>query len=161
MGGSLCIDCLNSDVDQFEKDKVEYVLIGGFAVVLHGFPRFTQDIDIFVRPTEENVAKIRKALQKLFIDASIEEITSEELDKYPVIRYGTPEGFSIDLIGRVGEAFVFDDIAYDAVKLEGHTVRLATAESLLRMKQNTMREIDQLDAKFLREKIRKGDTHAG
>lgn len=148
-------------VDQFEKDKVEYVLIGGFAVVLHGFPRFTQDIDIFVRPTEENAAKIRKALQKLFVDASIEEITSEELDKYPVIRYGTPEGFSIDFIGRVGEAFVFDDIAYDPVKLEGHTVRLATAESLLRMKQNTMREIDQLDAKFLREKIRKGDTHAG
>lgn len=148
-------------IDQFEQEKVEYVLIGGFAVVLHGFPRFTQDIDIFIRPTEENVAKIKKALQKVFNDASIEEITHEELDKYPVIRYGTPEGFSIDLIGRIGEAFRFGDISYRAVKLEGHTVRLATPESLLRLKENTMREIDQLDAKFLREKISKGDTHAG
>ena len=148
-------------IEQFEQEKVEYVLIGGLAVVLHGFPRFTQDIDIFVRPTEENVAKIRKALQKLFNDTSIEEITSEELDKSPVIRYGTPEGFSIDFIGRLGETFSFDDIRYDAIKLEGHTVRLAAPESLLRLKENTMREIDQLDAKFLREKIQKGDTHAG
>jgi len=132
-------------IEQFEQEKVEYVLIGGLAVVLHGFPRFTQDIDIFVRPTEENVAKIRKALQKLFNDTSIEEITSEELDKYPVIRYGTPEGFNIDLIGRIGEAFGFDDMRYQEVVLEGHAVRLATPESLLQLKENTMREIDLPD----------------
>jgi len=132
-------------IEQFEQEKVEYVLIGGLAVVLHGFPRFTQDIDIFVRPTEENVAKIRKALQKLFNDTSIEEITSEELDKYPVIRYGTPEGFNIDLIGRIGEAFGFDDMRYQEVVLEGHAVRLATPESLIQLKENTMREIDLPD----------------
>lgn len=148
-------------IDQFEQEKVEYVLIGGLAVVLHGFPRLTQDIDLFVKPTEENVAKIRKALQRVFNDASIEEITAEELEKYPVIRYGTPEGINIDFIGCIGEAFSFDDIRYDAVKLEGQTIRLATAESLLRLKENTKREIDELDAKFLREKIKRGDTHAG
>jgi len=53
---------------------VEYILIGDFAVVLYGLPRFTQDIDIFVKPEEDNIKKLKKVLKSVFHDKSIEEM---------------------------------------------------------------------------------------
>jgi len=142
-------------LEQFEKEHVEYILIGGFAVVLHGFPRLTQDIDVFIKPTESNVRKLKKALQSVYDDDSINDIHFQDLERYPVIRYGTPDGFSIDFIGSIGEAFRYEDIEYETMKIEDRRINVATAESLLKMKEHTMREIDQLDVQFLREKIRR------
>ena len=45
-----------------EEHKVEYLIVGGFAVAYHGYPRFTKDIDIFFRGTGENIQKLRRAL---------------------------------------------------------------------------------------------------
>jgi len=155
------IDKFLQVINQFEKENVEYVLIGGFAVVLHGFPRLTQDIDVFIRPTEENVKRLQRALKKVFDDNSIDEITYDELARYPVIRYGTPDGFNIDIIAQIGEAIQFDDIEYDVMKVEGHGLKIADEHSLIRMKENTMREIDQADVRFLKEKLKRKSEDAG
>ena len=45
-----------------EKNKVEYVIVGGYAVAFHGYPRFTKDIDIFFNKSKINISAIRKAL---------------------------------------------------------------------------------------------------
>ena len=37
-----------------EKNKVRYLIVGGYAVGLHGFPRYTGDIDVFIAISEEN-----------------------------------------------------------------------------------------------------------
>jgi hypothetical protein len=153
------IDKFLQVIDQFEKENVEYVLIGGFAVVLHGFPRLTQDIDVFIRPTEENVKRLQTALKNVFDDRSIDEITYDELARYPVIRYGTPDGFNIDIIAQIGEAIQFDDIEYDVMEVEAHRLKIADEHSLIRMKENTMREIDQADVRFLREKLKGKSNH--
>jgi len=143
-------------IDRLQKENVDYILIGGFAVVLHGFPRLTQDIDLFIRPTEENISKLKMALHSVFEDPDIDGLTLQELQKYPVIRYGTPEGFSIDLIISLGETFIFDDIEYDLREIDGYTVRIATPKALFNMKKSTFREIDQMDLQFLRLKIDEG-----
>lgn len=44
---------------------VEFLLVGGFAVNFHGYPRFTADIDILVRPDERNYARLSRAIAKL------------------------------------------------------------------------------------------------
>lgn len=36
-------------IDTLEKEKVDYILVGGFAMVLYGMPRTTQDLDLFVK----------------------------------------------------------------------------------------------------------------
>ena len=46
------------------EEKVEYVVLGGHAVIAHGYLRTTGDIDIFVNPTPENAVKIVLALEK-------------------------------------------------------------------------------------------------
>jgi hypothetical protein len=109
----------------------------------------TQDLDIFINPDESNVLRIRNALNSVFNDNSIEEITFDELNNYPVIRYGTPDGFNIDIIIRIGEAFSFSDIEYNIKEIESHKIKIATPESLVKLKQNTFREIDKSDVLFL------------
>jgi hypothetical protein len=58
---------LNKDFREFieslNKNGVEYLIVGGYAVGFHGFPRFTQDLDIWVRPTVENAERALKALK--------------------------------------------------------------------------------------------------
>jgi len=41
-------DKLLQIADALEREKVEYILIGGFAVILYGLPRLTQDLDLFI-----------------------------------------------------------------------------------------------------------------
>lgn len=137
-----------------QKEGVDYILIGGFAVVLHGSPRFTEDIDLFIRNNESNLEKLRIALKQVFNDQSIDEITVPEIKQYAVIRYGTSDNFYIDIIGNIGEAFSFDDIKSEEINVKGTKVRIATLESLYKLKENTYRAVDQADLLFLAERIR-------
>jgi len=139
------------------KENVEYVIIGGFAMILHGYSRFTEDIDIFIKPTEKNVEKLKVSLRKLFDDDSIEEISHSDLLQYAVIRYGTPEGFYIDLIGRIGEIASYEEV--DAGKeikvVDDVPIPVCGVEKLLFLKEGTLRNKDKMDAIFLKEKLEK------
>lgn len=138
-----------------QREKVEYVLVGGVAVGLRGIERATNDVDLFVRATEDNVLRLRRALDSVFHDSSIEEIRAEDLaGDYPTVRYGPPEGdFFIDLIGRLGTAIAFDDLEADLLDVADARVPVATPMTLYRMKRDTVRPIDRIDAENLREKF--------
>jgi hypothetical protein len=45
------------------QNKVEYIVVGAFALAFHGAPRFSGDIDIYVHPTAENARRVTKTLQ--------------------------------------------------------------------------------------------------
>ncbi len=45
-----------------EENGVEYMIVGGYAVAYHGYPRFTTEIDVFFHSTDENVCRLRQAL---------------------------------------------------------------------------------------------------
>ncbi len=129
------------------------MLVGGVAVGLHGFERATNGFDLFVRTSEVNVARLRRALDAVFHDPSIAEIDASDLaGEYPTIRYGPPEAdFVIDLLGRLGSAISFDDLEFQMMEIEGVPVRVATALTLYRMKRETIRPIDRIDAEVLRD----------
>src|SRR6185503_17574189 len=79
------------------KESVDYVLVGAVALDVLGIGRLTQDIDLFVRPTAENVVRLRRALSQVWSDPCIEEIKGEELaGEYPAIQYIAPDGTQID-----------------------------------------------------------------
>lgn len=146
-----------SVLDSLQKENVEYVLIGGFAIVLHGSSRFTEDIDIFIKNNENNINKLRKALNFVFNDNSIEEITLSEINKYAVIRYGANNDIFIDIIGRLGEAFSFEDISIEEITVDGINVKIASLESLYKLKEKTYRAVDQDDLLFITEKLKRKD----
>ena len=57
--------------------SVEYVVIGAAAFPVHGYARATLDVDLFVRPTAENVSRLRQGLTEFGYDLS--DVTDEDL----------------------------------------------------------------------------------
>lgn len=93
-------------------NQVNCVLVGGMAINMHGLVRATEDIDLFVKPDPANIERMKTALKAVWNDPHIEEILAEDLmGEYPVVRYGPPEGtLIVDILGRLGEAFQFEDL---------------------------------------------------
>jgi len=138
-----------------DRHDVDYVLVGGLAMGVHGLVRATRDLDLFVRPTPDNIERLRAALRSVFDDESIDEIVAADLaGGYPVVRYGPPDAdFVIDLIGRIGDAFTFDDLESERREVDGVVVRVATPRTLYRLKKDTLRPIDRADAEALRRRF--------
>jgi hypothetical protein len=131
---------------------VDYVVVGGVALNVHGLIRATEDLDLFVRPEAQNITRLREALAAVWQDPDIAQITAEDLcGDYPVIRYGPPDGdLYLDILTRLGEATQYVDLETEEVVVDGVAIRVATPKSLYRMKRDTVRPIDRADAAALR-----------
>lgn len=137
----------------FEREGVEYVLVGSIAMAAQGLIRATRDIDVFVSPSAENVERLKQALSTLFDgDPNVHEITASDLaGDYPAVEYTPPHGrYSLDILSRLGEAFQYESLEWEEVDFEGIRVRVATPAMLYRMKRHTVRPQDRLDAEALR-----------
>ena len=143
--------------------SVEYVLVGGVAMSVHGLVRATEDIDLFVRLTSDNVARLRAALHEVWNDPNIDDITIEDLaGEYPVVRYGPPDTqLVVDILARLGSAFAYEDLEWEVLPLDGVEVRVATPRTLHRMKCDTVRPIDKIDAARLRAEFPQDIDDAG
>ena len=141
----------NEVLAAFEKHKVEYILIGGYAVALYGVPRATNDIDIFVKPEEENFIKLRNALTEVFNDEAIKDIKLVDKEDYRVTRYGTPEGFAIDIMVQLGELYNYYNIKFHEIEIEKIKIKIADIDSLIKLKENTSRSIDEDDIYYLKK----------
>lgn len=139
----------------FEREGVQYVIFGAVALNLQGLARATEDLDVFVAPTEDNIRRLRVALMSVFDDPHIEEITAEDLlGAYPAVQYVPPDGdFHIDILTRLGEAFRFEDLESERVDFDGLEVSVVTPATLYRMKKGTVRPRDQGDAERLRQRF--------
>lgn len=134
----------------FERAKVDYVLVGGVAVNLHGIVRATEDIDFFVRPEPANIERVKSALRSIWDDPEIDSIQARDFEAYPTLRYAPPgEEIIVDVLTRLGQAFGFDDLEAESIVIEGVPVRVATPRTLVRMKRGTLRLIDKADAAAL------------
>jgi hypothetical protein len=138
-----------------ERENVRYVMVGSMALAANGLVRATRDIDFIVASDEHNIERLRAALRSVFNDPSIEEIDADELaGEYPVVQYFPPgESYSVDIIARLGEVFVFDDIEWQWMDVEGLRIKVATPRMLYVMKRDKVREQDRLDARMLRERF--------
>ena len=67
------------------RERVRYLLIGGFAVILHGFVRTTKDIDLLVDPSDDNVQAIKRALAML-PDNAAEDVVPSDVREHTVVR---------------------------------------------------------------------------
>lgn len=78
-------------IDALNKQEVEYLLVGGYAVILHGYRRSTGDMDVWVNVTSENHKKLIKAYLSFGLPTS--DITEENFlrnDEMDVFTYGIP-----------------------------------------------------------------------
>src|SRR6266566_2818888 len=70
---------------RLNEEHARYVVIGGMAIIQAGFVRTTEDIDLLVDTSPENIARVRQALRSL-PDRAIDEMADSDLDHYVVVR---------------------------------------------------------------------------
>jgi hypothetical protein len=140
----------------FEAVRLDYVLIGATAMGLHGVVRATEDVDLIVRATPENIDRLRAAFRAAYPDdPHVDEISAADLlGDYPVLRYYPPSGdLYFDVITRLGDKASFDTVDAVFKDVEGIQVRVATPAALHRLKKGTVRPLDRQDAAALRERF--------
>ena len=125
-------------LDSFEKSDVEYVLVGGYSVIIHGYQRTTGDMDVFVNPTNENYSKIVNAFN--YFGMSLFNMTLERFlntKEFDVFEFGRPP-VTIDLMTKM-KGVEFEEVFNNKVRyqIEGdliinviHLNQLITAKNL-------------------------------
>ena len=128
-----------------------YVVVGGWAVIQHGFERTTSDIDLLVDSSLENFERIKSAMLGL-PDGAIREVQPTDLDHYVVVRVG--DEFVIDLM-KAACGIEYAEASREVVikTIADVAIPFATPRLLWRLKQ-THREKDALDRLFLQELLK-------
>ena len=145
---------LSQDFKEFIKllnaHKVEYLVVGGYAVAIHGFPRTTGDIDFWVKPSKENAQRIVTTLIEFgfgSLDINIEDFTKEN----SVVQLGFPPN-RIDIMTNVS-GIDFDECWQNKkeVIFEEEKINFISLHYLRLNKKSTGRDKDNLDLKNLPE----------
>ena len=115
-------------------------------MVVHGFNRGTEDIDLLVDRTVENIACLRKALS-ILPDNAVREVKDTDIEEYGVVRVA--DEVVVDLMGSAcGIDFSIAESEIDWHEIEGVRIPFASAALLLKTKQ-TVREKDEIDRHYL------------
>jgi len=132
-------------------EGVRYVLIGGFAVILHGFVRATKDIDLLIDPSSENVQRLKRAMAVL-PDNAIALIADDEVERYQVVRIA--DEIVVDLL-KAACGVDYARAAEGGIEIktvDGVPIAIGRKELLIETKQ-TVRPSDAADVQFLRLRI--------
>jgi hypothetical protein len=133
------------------REGVRYLLIGGFAVILHGLVRTTKDIDLLVDPSEENIRRVKRALASL-PDNAVALIADDDVGRYRVVRVA--DEVVIALMAEACGISYAEALAagIESRRLGDTEIPIARKETLIRMK-DTPRDSDKSDVGFLRNLI--------
>jgi hypothetical protein len=126
----------------------KYVVVGGFAVALHGVVRATKDIDILIEATADNAAQVLKALERLTWGIS-RELDPAEVAAKPITVVGDEP--RVDIL-TLAWSVRYADAAPKAkrVEIEGVEIPFADLDTLIRTKQ-TERFQDKADVESLEQ----------
>lgn len=140
------LDMLRAMVDA----SVEFVVVGAHALAVHGVPRATGDIDLFVRPTQANAARVMSALHEFGAPVEAHGVRETDFEvEGTVYQIGLPPR-RIDILTQIsGVSFEEAWRSRVAVKLDGREVGFLGKDALLANKRATGRDKDQVDIRLL------------
>lgn len=143
---------LNNDFKEFvqllNEHKVQYLVVGGYAVAIHGHPRYTKDLDVWVRKDLVNAERLLKALDDFgfgSLNITIGDIVNPDL----VIQLGNPPN-RIDLVSDItGVEFNACYQARMTVRIQEVDIDFIDLENLKKNKRATGRHQDLADVENL------------
>lgn len=142
--------------------NVQYIVVGGLATVLHGYARFTADIDLVINLEQHEAEKAIQAITAIglkprlpvepiqFTDTAIRESWINDKNML-VFTFFDPDNPLMILDVFVREPFPFKDMAARAVSMDigGLSVPVCAISDLIKMKQKSGRPKDLEDIKYL------------
>jgi hypothetical protein len=132
--------------------EAEFLIVGGYALAVHGVPRFTKDLDIWIQANPENAQKVWNALDAF--GAPFGELTLQDLSSPGIVfQMGLPPS-RIDIITSIDGVDFLEAWAHKVESGYGdQPVCVIGRDELIRNKEATGRPQDALDAKTLRKDI--------
>lgn len=159
----------SSDVSEFLQDLVdhgvEFMVVGGEAVILHGYSRVTGDIDIFYSLSADNTERLFAALRRFWGGRVPGVHAASSLAEGVIVQFGVPPN-RIDLINRI-DGVSFQEAWGERVRvtIEGSprkcSVSFIGLHSLLKNKKASGRPKDMDDLRYLEAASRKMRTTLG
>lgn len=133
-------------LEALNNNQVDYILIGGYAVILHGYSRTTGDMDIWVRKTTLNYQNLENAFHEFkmpVFDMTLENFLHN--DEVDVFSFGVLPA-RIDLMTAVKELNFAESFANSSIsEIDGISIRLIGKADLIRLKKAVNRPKDQND----------------
>ncbi|MBN2565465.1 MAG: nucleotidyltransferase [Candidatus Eisenbacteria bacterium] len=146
MGRKRLPDDFRDFLDSLNKNDVEYLLLGGWAVGMYGAPRTTADLDVYIAVDEANVYRLRKALYEFGAPAVPKEHFMEIGRIYRI-------GRSPIRIEVINQASGIDfRTCYDrrkTIRVDGISISLISRDDLLKNKAASGRDKDFADLRVL------------
>ena len=149
--------------------RVDYVLVGGMAVQLHGFLRATVDIDLVLAMNDANLDRFIEVAKQFGLQPVIPVPIDALKNAQQIARWHREKGMLAFALrepkigGSVIDILVRPDVSFDKLsssavegKLFGRKVMIASIDDLIAMKQAANRPKDQLDIAAL-EKVKRGE----
>jgi hypothetical protein len=129
-------------------NNVEYLVVGGYAVTAHGYPRYTGDIDFWIRPEKENAKKVVKTLLDFgfgSVDINEEDLTKKDF----VIQLGYPPN-RIDILTGVS-GLTFEECWKEKKEFvfENENINFISLRHLKINKKESGRDKDKIDLRNL------------
>ncbi len=143
---------LTKDFKEFVKllidYKVEYLIVGGYAVGFHGYPRFTGDLDIWINPTKANAHNLLKVVDK-FGFSEFNLTVADFIKEGNVIQFGY-QPVRIDVLNKL-DGVEFNECynRKSSVKIDDIEIDFIGLNDLLKNKRASGRYRDLDDAQNL------------
>lgn len=129
-------------------ERVEFLLVGAYALAAHGYPRATMDIDIWVMPSSGNAEAVLRAVRRF--GAPLHNLTKADLEKEGTVFQIGVAPRRIDIITAAsGLDFAQASSRATTVEIEGITVRIPSIADLICNKRASGRTKDLADAEAL------------
>jgi predicted nucleotidyltransferase len=133
----------------FIDQKVEFLVVGAYAMAVHGFPRATGDIDFFINSTPENSEKVFKSLA--IFGAPVSQLSKHEFTvPGTVFQIGVPPR-RIDILTKI-DGVIFEECFKECkhISIEGLSLPVISLTKLILNKESTGRTKDSEDVKQLK-----------
>jgi hypothetical protein len=132
----------------FCEEKVEFMVVGAYALAVHGLPRATGDIDLWIRSSDENAQRLWRALARF--GAALVDLTIDDLQTPGMVFQIGIAPRRIDILTSIG-GVEFDEAKAECkeVEIEGLVIPVIGRAHLLRSKKAAGRPKDQADIAWL------------
>lgn len=145
---------MNTDFKGFiallNEHAVEYLIVGGYAVGYHGHPRFTQDLDLWVRPEKDNAQKLLKALAEFGFP--VDKLSTDDfINPDSVFQMGQPP-YRVDILNAIaGLKFANAYKRRIQTVVDGMELSFLSRSDLIKNKRATGRKKDLGDVEHLQK----------
>lgn len=124
----------------------DFVVVGGYAVAFHGYPRATKDIDILIRPTAANAARVYRALAAFGAPLAAFGVEAEDFATYDGVLHFGAAPYSADILNRIsGVSFERAIAGAGTLDVDGRAIRIIGLDALLAAKRAAGRPKDLID----------------